>query len=612
MQILKQNSLPKGFNAFLVTETLGAFNDNLFKMLLQLFVLQYLKAPNAESLIATSSLVFTLPFMIFGPWSGYFSDRYSKTGVMRVVKLAEIPFMLLGVYGFYVSNTHLLMLSLFLTATQSAFFAPSKSGYIPETCTVQNLTRANSLVSMTTFFAIIFGIAAAGQVFNMHAAKPYIASFYCMAVAVFGVIAVYSIPMIPASGRRDPFPLNPVRGIWKDIAFIKSNKGLFLATLAHSYFWLLGLVFTTNILVYGKKILHLSETDNTMLSLLPAIMGIGIAMGSLLAGRWSGKKIELGLVPLGGLGLAAAGVALYFSQSYLLTSTILMLSGICGGLFIVPLFAYIQFTAPQDEKGRVLSTVGVINGFFLVLGSLLYRLMSVDLSWQPHTIYLVMGILSFFVVIYICTVIPEYFLRFLSWLMIHTFYRIKIKGAENVPLEGPVLLTPNHISYVDALLIGATIQRFIKFIMYKKIYELPLIRQLCRIMEVIPIAPYEGRESVMKSLEMGKEKLAQGEALCIFPEGKITRDGQISEFRTGLETLMKERDCPIVPVYLHNVWGSIFSFEDGKAIWKWPKKIPYPITVVFGEALSPKTPAAEVEAAVRKLALEFEGKKENT
>lgn len=598
----------RGFLAFLTTESLGAFNDNLFKMLLQLFVLQFLKVPNTEAIISLSSLVFTLPFVLFGPWSGYLADRYSKSRVMKVVKCAEIPIMVLGVFGFFAANIPLMMIALFLMATQSTFFSPAKAGFIPETCSPESISRANSLVSMTTFVAIIAGMAVAGQLIGWHAAQPAISSIYCVGVAVLGVVSALLIPQTPAQGSWQNFPLNPLKGIWNDLVALKRHKGLFLAGLAHSYFWLLGIVFTTNILVYGKKLLLLEEDQNTELSLLPAMMGIGIAAGSLLAGRWSGKKVELGLVPLGGLGLALAGFGLYFSTgSYGFTLAILLTSGVFGGLFIVPLYSYIQFESGEHEKGRVLATVGILNGLFLVLGSLVYRICSVDLTLAPHTVYLLMGIVTLAVVIYICTVIPEYFVRFLGWLLTHAIYRIRIIGAHHVPFQGPALLAPNHISYVDALLIGATIQRFIKFVMYKKISEIPFVRRLCAIMEVIPIAPYEGRESVMRSLDAARQKLQQGEVVCIFPEGKITRDGALNEFRTGAETIMRGLNCPIIPVYLHNVWGSIFSFEGGKVFWKMPKRIPYPVTVVYGEPLPAETPAAEVEAALRRLVESFEG-----
>lgn len=598
----EHKSLPTRFSAFVATQAFGAFNDNFFKTLLQLFVLQIMAVSGAERLISIATLAFTIPFVFFGPWAGYFSDKYSKTTVMILVKGGEILIMILGILAFFAGSVPWLIVVLFLMAAQSTFFSPAKSGIIPEICHEESITRANSWVEMTTFVAILLGTALTGLLLSLHHNKASLVSLYCVAVAIFGTLSSLLIPRTKAAGREQPFPWNPVRGIVRDLLFLKRQKGLFLASLANSYFWLLGLIFSTNILVYGKNFLHLTAEDNVRLSFLPAYLGIGIAAGSLLAGRWSGKKVELGLVPLGGLGMAFAGIALCFTfDSYLSTALVLFFSGVSGGLYIVPLYAYLQFEAKPNEKGRVLATAGVLNGLFLVLGALLYHLLAVVFAVQAPVLYLIMGVVTIGVVIYICTIIPEYLIRFVAWLLTHTFYRIRIIGSENVPFHGPALLVPNHVSFVDALLVGATIQRFIKFIMYKKYFEFPILKRLCAIMEVIPIAPYEGRESVGKSLDTAREKLIAGEVVCIFAEGKITRDGHLDEFRPGFETIMNNLTCPIIPVYLHNVWGSIFSFEGGKSLWKIPKWIPYPVTVSYGHPLPPDSKATDVESAVRAL-----------
>ncbi|MFO1518758.1 MAG: MFS transporter [bacterium] len=599
------SSLPKRFSAFIATQALGALNDNLFKMLLQLFVLQEFVSQSSEEVIATASLIFTVPFVLFGPGSGYVADRFSKSRLMRLIKFAEILIMGVGVLAISVGKLPFLYAVLFLMATHSTFFSPAKSGFIPEICKTESITAANSWLEMTTFIAIIVGTAMAGPLVTLHG-KVLGASFYCMGVAALGWAFSFFIPPTPPAGGHERFPVNPLTGIFRDLVFLKRQKGLFLAALANSYFWLLGLIFTTNILVYGKKFLGLTEHDNTWLTVLPAFLGLGIGSGSMLAGRWSGKKVELGLVPLGGIGLSLGGILLFFTKSsYLFTSTTLFLSGVFGGLFIIPLYAFLQFEAKEDEKGRVLATTGILNGLFLVLGSLFYRVLAVEMKLTAPTLYLIMGLVTLGVVIYICTVIPEYLIRFLWWLLTHTFYDIKIVGAENVPFYGPALLVPNHVSFIDAQLVGATVQRFIKFIMYKTYFEVPVLKQICKIMEVIPIAPYEGRDSVMESLKIAGQRLKEGEVVCIFAEGKITRDGNINEFRPGFEAIMEGVDCPIIPVYLHNVWGSIFSFEHKKVLWKWPKRIPYRITVVYGAPLPSTAKAPEVETAVRQLADAF-------
>lgn len=602
--------LPKRFSSFIVTQSLGAFNDNFYKMLIQLYILQVVMMDNPEKVIAYAGYMFTIPFVIFGPWSGYIADKYSKSTIMKVVKLAEIGVMMLGAFAFYLGDITLMMTVLFLMATQSTFFSPAKYGFIPETCQPQAVTAANGILEMSTFLFIILGTAVTGILLSLHNNNAFIVAAYCLGVAVVGFGTSLFIKGAPPAGTSEKFPWNPVSGIFRDLAYLYRQKPLWLAALANSYFWMLGIIFQTNILIYAKNMLGETSEDNIKLTLLPAFMGIGIALGSLLASRWSGKKVELGLVPLGGLGLAAAGMVLYTTyDSYYASATVLLLTGIFGGLFIVPLYAYLQFFAKPKEKGRVLATTGILNGLFLVLGTFIYWLLAVFLEIQPNTIYLIIGITTIFAVIYICTVIPEYFIRFCFWLLTHIFYRIKVVGEEHVPFHGPALLTPNHVTYIDAFILGSTMQRFIRFLMLKSFYEFPVFKWMLKIMMAIPIAPEDGRESVMKSLMRSRESLKEGHVVCIFPEGKLTRDGNMNEFRSGFETVMKDLDCPIIPVYMHNLWGSIYSFERGRPIFKIPKGFQRKITIYFGEPLPPSSTAAEVEKAVK--ALEAKSGKES-
>lgn len=387
--------------------------------------------------------------------------------------------------------------------------------------------------------------------------------------------------------------------------FFGQRKDLFLTGLATGYFWLFGLIFLTNTLVYSQELLRPAAHPNALLALLLACLGLGIAVGIALVGRWSGQKIELGLVPLGGFGLFITGLGLYFSSGSYIGLTILsLLSGICAALFVIPLYAYLVFKSELSVRGQVLATAGLLAGLFLLGSALLYYLLAVTLALSPRTIYLSLSLLTAGVVIYICTIIPEYFIRFLGWLLTHTIYQIEIIGVEHVPARGPALLTPNHVSFIDAFLIGATVQRFVRFVMLKKFYEVPLFKPVLKLMDAIPIAPYEGKESVARSLSQAREKLQQGHVVCIFPEGKLTEDGQLNEFRPGFETIMAGLDCPIIPVYMHNVWGSIFSFEGNRFFWKWPKRLPYPISIRYGQPLPATAKAQEVAQAVQALAEE--------
>lgn len=608
---MSQIKLPQGFQALVVAQSLGALNDNLFKTLLQLYVLQIMVMAHPETIIAQAAFVFTVPFIVFGPWAGYLADKFNKTTLIRLTKLAEIVILLLGAAAFVWGSIGLMLFVLLLLAVQSTFFGPAKAGLIPEICPPETVNIANSRIEATSLVAIIGGIAATGVLLTLHDNKPLTVIYYGLGLAIIGAISAFLVP--PSSQKQIPtgerFPWNPLTGLVRDIIFLKQRRDLFLTSLANGYFWLLGLVFSSNVMVYGKAHLGLGDDQNTLLSLLPAFIGLGIAAGAMLAGRWSGKKVELGLVPLGGVGMTVAGILLFFSTtSYAATAVSLLLAGISGGLFTIPLYASLQLKAKVTERGRVLATAGIISGLCLLLGSLLYHLLAVELALSPRWIFLVMGLVTAGVVIYTCTVIPQFFVRFLGWLLVHTLYRIEIIGAENVPERGPALLLPNHVSFVDALLISSTVQRFIRFVMIKSIYKSPAFRPVLSLMDVIPIAPSEGRESVSWSLNQARERLQQGHVVCIFPEGRLTEDGQMQEFRPGFESIMAGLDYPIIPVYLHNVWGSIFSGEGGKYFWKLPRQLPYPITICYGQPLPAQAKAAEVAAAVQSLAERVESR----
>lgn len=600
-------TMPKGFFSYIITQSLGAFNDNFYKMLIQLYVIQIVALDSPEKVITQASYLFTIPFLLFGPWSGYFADKFAKSTVMRVVKFAEIGVMLFGALAFYLGNLDMMLFILFLMATQSTFFSPAKYGYIPEACKPEAVTSANGWLEMSTFLFIILGTAAVGPLLSFHGNDAFSTTYYCIGIAIVGSLTALTIKSVPATGTSEKFPWNPVTGLFKDLAFLKRQKPLFLAALANSYFWMIGLIFQNNILIYGKNMVGDDPNGNTLLTLLPAFLGIGIAVGSPLASRLSGKKVELGLVPLGGIGMAICGMGLFFTTSnYTLSSLLLFLTGAFGGLYIVPLYAYLQYYAEERERGRVMATSNILNGLFLILGTGIYELLAVYFAFPPHLIYLIMGFVTILAVVYICTVIPDYFVRFCFWMITHLIYRINIVGEERIPLKGAALLTPNHVTYVDAFILGSSIQRFVRYLMLKEFYDIPLIKKLFVLMDAIPINPASGKESVADSLAIARQKLQEGHVVCIFPEGKLTQDGKMNEFRPGYESVMEGLDCPIIPVYMDNLWGSMYSKQGGKL--RFPRNFIRRVTVYFGEPLPATTKAAELQAVVASMGKEIAGK----
>lgn len=605
---MAKNKLPKRFPAYIVTQSLGAFNDNFFKMLLQLYVLQVLveryaeKIMSEETFIFLATLVFTVPFVIFGTWSGFLADKYSKSRVMRLVKVAEIGIMLFGVLALQMKSVYFMFAVLFLMASQSTFFSPAKYGYIPEASDPQAVTAANSWVEMTTFISIILGSAVTGLLLTYYNFNAVMVAYYCVGIAVLGTLSALFIGGVPAVGTGKRFPLNPLAGIISDISFLKKQKKLFVAAMANSYFWFIGLIFQTNILIYGKNMLANHPHGTVLLSLLPAYIGVGIAAGSMLASRWSGKKVEIGLVLLGGLGMAFAGIALYFTTNlYEAASIILFIAGLFGGLYIVPLYAYLQFFAREDEKGRVMATTGILNGFFMVLGALIYGLFAVNLAIPPQTIYLIMGIITILVLVYIGKAVPEYFTRFSSWLITHSIYRVKTIGYENMPFSGPVLFLPNHSSAADALLIVSTSQRFIHFFIPTNSYRQTGLKKLYDLMEVNQIDTESRGNGLAEILNQSKELLKSRHAVCIFPEGRNARSGKTKFLFPESESVLSDVDCPLIPVYIHNAEDGFFGFNRGGAASKTGRKFFKKITIVYGQPLPAAAKIAEVEKAIRSL-----------
>ena len=605
---MAKEAYPKRFPAYIVTQSLGAFNDNFFKMLLQLYVLQVLverhseRIMSEETFIFLATLVFTVPFVLFGTWSGYFADRYSKSAVMRLVKSAEVGIMLLGVLALHLNSVYLMFAVLFLMASQSTFFSPAKYGYIPEASRPQAVTAANSWVEMTTFVSIILGSAVTGLLLTYHNFNAVAVGYYCVGVALAGTFSALFIGGVPAVGSAKRFPLNPLAGLISDLGFLKKQRKLYIAALANSFFWFIGLVFQTNILIYGKNMLTGHPQGTILLALLPAYIGVGIAIGSMLASRWSGKKVELGLVLLGGAGMAFSGIALYFTTDwYAMASVILFIAGLFGGLFIVPLYAYLQFFAKDDEKGRVMATTGILNGLFMVLGALVYGLFAVNLAIPPETIYLIMGIITVLTLIYISVAVPEYFTRFCLWLLTHTLYRVKIIGEENMPFRGAALFMPNHVSSADALLIASSSQRFIHFFLSKNSSNPPPVKKLLNLMEAIHVDGEGGRPTLSESINRCRDLLREGHAVCVFPEEKHARNGRIKALIADPAAITEGINCPVIPVYIHNAEKGIFGFGGVGAAGQQRKKRFTRVTIVYGSPLPRAAKMAEVEKAIRSL-----------
>src|ERR1019366_9032895 len=522
-----------GFQAFLWTQFLGAFNDSVYQTIVALHV------GNANpTYVPLGPAVFTLPSLLFRGYSGHLADLVSKRRVLVGVKLFEIAIMLFGLATLIGNWTEGMLLVVFLMGLHAAIFSPAKYGIVPEILGDRDLSRGNALLEMSAFVAIVLGIAGGGVLFAVWKAEPGRIGAATLAIAVIGFAASLRITRVPASGATQPFQWNPFGEIAGSTRHLLHDKPLWLAVLGVSSFWFAGVLLKTDLQYFGRDVLR---SDDNGVSLLWAFLAIGIGAGNMLAGRLSGDKVELGLVPLGSALMGVFGIGLYLARgSFALSAAAVGLLAAASGLFVVPLYAYIQQRSGRREKGRVVAT----NNFYQTLGMLLASAAVAVFHGRLHVtadhIVLAFGILTLLVTVYILTKVPDFFVRFVLWLATHTVFRIHIVGQENVPFRGPALLVANHTSHADGFLIGACVQRFIRFMIWKPYYEMRALGWFFRMAKAIPVG--NGPRGMVESIRAARRELTDGHIVCIFAEGAISRTGNMLPFKRGMEKIVKGLD----------------------------------------------------------------------
>lgn len=590
----------KSFKALLVTQFFGAFNDNAFKIIISLLALKTITGSEAgANLISSVGALFIIPFIIFSPYAGFCADKFSKRNVIVSMKIAEAVIMSMGFWALTSNNVLVYCIVLFFMATQSALFSPSKYGILPEILEDNELSRGNGYLQMWTFLAIILGTACGGQIIEVFRNNIYFVPGIFLFFSVVGIIASLFITKVPPANSGKKFEINFLKVGLGTLKEIKQNKTLFNILISMTYFWFLGAVFQMNSLLYGKNILILSDVD---ISVLLVVVSIGIGAGSLFAGKCSEGKVELGLVPLGAFGMSTFSIILGIPPAvYQQVLICLFFLGVSGGVFIVPLNAYFQQKSPKDRRGRYLAASSITSSFAILLGSFFLWIMGVKFHFDAAQIFLVLGIASVGITIYIITRLPVFLLRFFNWGITHSLYKVKVVDSKYVPKTGGALLVCNHVSYMDPPLILSSLQRSIRFLTHRTIYNNFFIKPFCKIMKAIPISLNDKPKTIMKALQHAREAILQGHLVCIFAEGGLTRTGNMLAFNRGFEYIMKGVDAPIIPVHIDRIWGSIFSFENGKYFWKVPKIIPYPITISYGRPLPSNSKTYQVRGVVQEL-----------
>jgi acyl-[acyl-carrier-protein]-phospholipid O-acyltransferase/long-chain-fatty-acid--[acyl-carrier-protein] ligase len=571
-----------GFQSFLWTQFLAAFNDNVYKMIVSVGAVEL--AANqllGSRYLAIAGAVFVLPFLLFAGYAGQLADRFSKTRVLQITKAFEIAIMGVGMVALYMRSIDILLVVLFLLAMQANFFSPAKYGILPEMLPEAQLTRANGLLELSTFAAIVLGTSAGSFLFARWKGEPLIMGGMLLAIAVVGSLTSIFIRKVPASGSRLPWQWNPFEEVVAGVKRIYRDRPLWLTVAGISYFWFMGALFQMAVILVGTESLHLSDTRT---GLLVTALAVGIGLGSIAAGWLSGDTVEIGLVPLGAALLGLAALLLGFAHSFASSVLWLGAAGFAGGIFIVPLNAFLQEHAEPKEKGRLLATNNFLNMIGVVLASGALYLFHDLLHWAPSHILAALGVLTLAATVYIAWLVPAPLVRLVLWIVAHVLFKIRIVGADNIPKQGGALIVSNHVSYADAILVGCATPRFIRFLMWQPLYESKWLNPFCRLLYAIPI-PTHSKES-LRALRNARTELENGSLVAIFPEGEITRTSHVKPFERGVDVITRGMDStPVIPVYLDGLWGHALSLKGGRPFAS-RLKLRQEVTVYVGQPIT--------------------------
>lgn len=606
------------FGPFFMTQFLGAFNDNVYKnalIIMLAFQGSRLTSMDANVLINVSAAVFILPFFLFSATAGQLADKFEKSSLIRTIKLFEIAIMGVALAAFLNNSVYLLIALLFLMGVQSTLFGPVKYGILPQMLRDEELVGGNGLVEMGTFVAILLGTVLAGSLIGVQSGQAII-GVTVVALAVAGYAVSRGIPYCESPDPQLKIDWNPIRQTGKILRLVHDNRIVFLSIMGISWFWLLGATYLTQMPNYTR--LSLGGNEQVVTTLL-ATFSIGIGVGSMLCERLSGRMVELGLVPFGSIGLTVFGVDLFFAAPGAATGELIgaaeflrapgnwrvladvLLIGVFGGFYIVPLYALVQQRSDPRHLSRIIAGNNILNSLFMVISAVAAIVLLKVLTIAQ--LFLVLALCNAAVALYIYLLVPEFLMRFIVWLLIHTIYRVEKKHLDFIPNEGAAVLVCNHVSFVDALIIGGCIRRPVRFVMYHKIFGIPVLNFVFRTAKAIPIAGRkESPEMYHDAFERIAENLEAGEVVCIFPEGQITQTGEINEFRKGIEKIIARTPVPIVPMALQGLWGSFFSRYSGRAFFTLPRKLWARIALVAGEAVAPSgIQAADLQERVSAL-----------
>ncbi len=612
------------FAPYFLVQALGAFNDNVYRQaIIGLLFWLGLDADQRGLYATLAPAIFIAPYFLFSAIAGQVADKLEKQRLIVITTAMEIAIMSLAAVGFVSQNLPLLLVALFATGVQSTLFGPVKYSVLPAILKPEELTGGNGLVEMGTSISILCGMITGGLIFYLAGEQgPVVAATTIVLLAVTGNLVARLIPRLPAGEPGLRIGWNPLPESLRALRLARQQLAVRNAILGVSWFWFFGTIITSLLPVWAERNLG-GVADSSLLYIAAlALFSIGTGLGSLLREKLSGRTVEIGLVPLGAFGMSAFLLDLYLARPGAAPVSGLQLAdflaqpgstriiidllgiGFSTGLFVVPLFALIQSRTPNHQMARVFAALNIQNSGFIVAAAGVGLLTQQLLGWSAPQLLLALAIANALVAVWIFSIVPEFAMRFASWLMVRTLYRLRVEGVEeHVPDEGPAVLVCNHVSYMDALILAAVIPRPVRFVMYYRIFNIPFMRWIFRTAKAIPIAsPKEDAALMQRAFDSIDQALANGELVLIFPEGKLTADGNINPFKSGVEKILQRRPVPVVPMALRGMWASMWSRRDSRlGRMRVPRRLRARIQVIAQAPLPASSTAAELEACVREL-----------
>ena len=564
-----------------------------------------------------AAFLFILPFFLFSATAGQLADKYEKSMLMQRVKLLEIALMALAAFALLTKQYPLLLFVLFLMGCQSTLFGPVKYAYLPQKLHSDELIGGNALVESGTYVAIITGLIVGVETVDFASDRQIVLAMTLVGISFIGYLTSRQVPRTEAVDPGLKINWNAWQETWVIVRYAREEKSVFLSILGISWFWFFGSALTIQMPAYTADILLGNELN---LTALLVAFAVGVGLGSLLCERMSGRRIELGLVPFGSIGMSLFAVDLYFAQPEAATTSVtsvgeflssagnwrvladLALLGAFGGFYSVPLYALIQKRSDRRHLSRIIAANNIINSLLIVAAAVI-SIIILKSGFSIPQLFLFIAALNAVVAIYIYSLLPEFLMRFLSWLVINLVYRIRPTGLEHIPKTGPAVVVCNHVSFMDPVILGGSIMRPMRFVMYYKIFQMPVLSFIFRNAKAIPIASRAENEELMNAaFEQVDAELAAGNIVCVFPEGGLTTDGEVQAFKPGIEKILARRPVPVIPVALGRLWGSWFSRRKGGGIRKIPGRLFSRVPVIIGAPVAASdATAANLELLVRTL-----------